>query len=381
MRINQVSLNSYTFQHRAQTKKPAVTSVPNYSCNSLLPLYQIPFLGQNHQGRSVDVIDYFKFKKMRPSTKEFYRKKCADFQNMVNVQELRNQDKKYLPLLDDKVMEQFIDVCNIYKNMKDNPIICLGRSPKWFLNGALWLKDSIDDYKFAAFSGYWYLIDKYGDLYKSDKLAPTEEEKKSYKRYLNSIRVTPKHIVDVCEKTGKKVIITDYIGFGKGMCSFLDLMSEYAQEQGCLEEFADSIKIVTIGSQEYKSRFYFDDEDIPAPRVQFPESLWEYQNKIEQEYYDIPIEVFEQMLINENTNECRSSYYPHEAWTAYKPDKVKTGMIGEKKIQEIRAKNKRYLHNFAPTMCDYRNLLNFRILDYMDQKGILRESLNSKQWD
>ena len=87
------------------------------------------------------------------------------------------------------------------------------------------------------------------------------------------------------------------------------------------------------------------------------------------------------MLVNENTNECRSTYYPHEAWTAYKPHRVKTGMISEKKIDEFRARNPRYLNNFTPTMCDYRNLLNFRILDYMDQKGILRESLNSKQWD
>ena len=84
---------------------------------------------------------------------------------------------------------------------------------------------------------------------KSKKNEPTEIEKKNYKRYLSSIRVTPKHIVEVAEKTGKKVVITDYIGFGKGMCSFLDLMSEYAEEQGVLEKFAESIKIVTIGSR------------------------------------------------------------------------------------------------------------------------------------
>ena len=114
---------------------------------------------------------------------------------------------------------------------------------------------------------------------------------------------------------------------------------------------------------------------------QFPESLWDYQHLIEQEYHDIPSEVFEQMLINENTNECRSTYYPHEAWTAYKPNNVKTGMIGYKKIEELKQKHPRALHNFTPAMFDFRNLLNFRILDYMEQNGILRESLNSKQWD
>ena len=184
-----------------------------------------------------------------------------------------------------------------------------------------------------------------------------------------------------CKKTGKKVVITDYIGFGKGFCSFLDLMSEYAEEDGILEEFANSIRIVTIGCEEYRSEFFHPEDDIPYPRVQMPERLREYSNVIEQEYHDMPLNVFEQMLINENTNECRSTYYPHEAWTAYKPYNVKTGMIGKKKLEELREKNPRYLNNFTPAMCDFRNLLNFRILDYMEQNGILRESLNSKQWD
>ncbi len=382
MRINSISPKIYSnIQSRVLPQasfspcKQALPEVSNYA------KYPIPFLGQNHKGRTVDVIDYSKFKKMRESTKEFLRRKCADYQSTASVEELTNKDKKYLPLLDDKSMKQFIDVCKIYTKYKDNKIICLGRSPKWFLNGALWLKDGIKDYDFVAFSGYWYLMDKNGNLVKSEKNAPTDEEKSAYKKYLNSLRVSPEEIVKSYKETGKKVIITDYIGFGKGMCSFLDVMSEYAQEQGILEEFANSIKIVAIGSQEYKSRFYYDDEYIPAPRVQFPERLWKYQDKIEQEYHDMLLEVFEQMLVNENTNECRSTYYPHDAWTAYSPARVKTGMITEKRIQELRMRNPRYLNNFAPTMCDYRNLLNFRILDYMDQNGILRETLDSRQKD
>ena len=382
MRINSISPKFYyNFQPKTSPANSLVPPEYKFATTPNFAPYYIPFLGHSHKCRTVDVIDYSKFKKMREGTKEFLRKKCADYQNAVSVDELSNKNKKYLPLLDDKSMEQFIDVCNIYKQYKDNKIVCLGRSPKWFLNGALWLKDGIKDYDFVAFSGYWYLIDKSGNLVKSEKNAPTIEQKNAYKKYLKSLQTTPQDIVQSYKETGKKVIITDYIGFGKGMCSFLDVMSEYAEEEGILEEFANSIKIVAIGSQEYKSRFYFDDEYIPAPRVQFPERLWKYQDKIEQEYHDMPLEVFEQMLVNENTNECRSTYYPHDAWTAYSPARVKTGMISEKKIEELRARNPRYLNNFAPTMCDYRNLLNFRILDYMDQNGILRESLDSRQKD
>ena len=40
----------------------------------------------------------------------------------------------------------------MYNKYKGQPIICLGRSPKWFLNTSLWMKDGIDGYDFVAFS-------------------------------------------------------------------------------------------------------------------------------------------------------------------------------------------------------------------------------------
>ena len=57
----------------------------------------------------------------------------------------------------------------------------------------------------------------------------------------------------------------------------------------------------------------------------------------------------------------------------------KKGGTPEKRLEELREKNTRYLNNFTPAMCDFRNLLNFRILDYMEQKGILRERLGDIQ--
>ena len=86
-------------------------------------------------------------------------------------------------------------------------------------------------------------------------------------------------------------------------------------------------------------------------------------------------EVFNEMLLNQNTNECRSTYYPHDAWTVYSPDKFKTGLIRDmskvEKLLEI-FKNEKYITAFTAPMQDYRNLLNFRILDYLNSKGMLR---------
>lgn len=356
--------------------------------NKKIPLasYQamsgINFMGEGSKEdfRKVPDIDYFAYHNMSEHMKKLLRKKCVDFNQKVKSSELENVNKKYLPLMDDKTMGQFIDVCKVYCNLKNEPILCLGRSPKWFLNTALWMKDGIEDYKFVAFSKFWYRHSSDG-MKRMDSMAPTKDEIKAYKKYLKSIQADPKHIVDVHKKTGKKVVITDYIDTGKGACSFLDVMSTIAEQDGVLEDFAKSIRIVAIGSMEYIESRYYDDELISEPTVPLPEKLMPYKKEIKQEFHNMPLRVFEQMLINENTNECRASYYPHETWTVYQPNRFRTGMLTEKKLEELRKKCPRNMNNFTPAMRDYRNLLNFRILDYLSEQGLLRENLNSKQWD
>ena len=388
MKINAISYGQYygvNQQPKIETQKAqqivkAVSKDINYNNSYNIPIDFISFSGERNSSRKVPDIDYFTYKSMSPNMKKFLRKKCIEFNNEVNSSELKNESKKYLPLMDDKIMKEFIEVCKIYKKLKNEPILCLGRSPKWFLNTALWMEDGIDDYKFVAFSKFWYRNSNDG-LVRMDRYAPTEAEKKAYKRYLKNIQADPKHIVDVHQKTGKKIVITDYINTGKGACSFLDLMSEIAEEEGILEEFAKSIRILGIGCLEYTEKRYYDDEEFSIPSVQLPERLMPYKKEIKQEFHNMPIELFEQMLINENTNECRSSFYPHEAWTVYKPNRYRTGMLTDKKINELKGKNPKCMSNFTPAMRDYRNLLNFRILDYLDKKGLLRENLNSKQWD
>ena len=139
-------------------------------------------------------------------------------------------------------MDEFIKTAKIYSKYKDQPIICLGRSPKWFLNAALWMKDGIDDYKFVAFSKYWYWPDKVEGVKKmSPQFCPTDKEVAEYRKYLNRIKADPKTIVDNFEKTGKKTVITDYISTGKGVASFLDVMGNYADDLGILEKFSKEV--------------------------------------------------------------------------------------------------------------------------------------------
>ena len=334
--------------------------------------------------RSVPHIDYDNFKSLNIYRKEKLRAQYNNFE--LDTSKLVDNRYHYMPLRSEKDMDSFLDVAKMYTKYKDHPIICLGRSPKWFLNASLWMKDGIDDYKFVAFSKYWYMKDPVEGVRRRDHLAPTEQEVKSYRRYLKSIQADPKTIVDNYKKTGKTTIITDYISSGKGASSFLEIMANYADDLGILEDFSKSIEFVGIGNMQYLENFFYDDENISVPKVMMPEILQKYDKNIKQTYYEIKnYSMFNDMLINQNTNECRSTYYPHEAWTVYNPKHFKTGLIVDmKKVQNIKRQltqegyEKKHMSHFTAAMFDYRNLLTFRILDALDQRGLLKENHKDK---
>ena len=327
--------------------------------------------------RTVPHIDYEEYMAMTKASKQRFRKRYQNFltDKTIDKSELFDQKSPYLPLRSEKEMDEFIKTSRMYLNYKDHPIICLGRSPKWFLNAALWMKNGINDYKFVAFSKYWYRPDSDEGIVRLNKAAPTAEEEMAYRKYLKRIKADPQTIVDHMKKTGKKTVITDYVCSGKGACSFLEIMANYAKDLNILDEFSKSIQIVGIGSMEYLEDLNPYLETYSVPKVPLPEILKKFEQNIKQEFYDMDYNMFQEMLINQNTNECRSTYYPHNAWTVYKPDQFKTGLIKDmKKVKEIakKLKGKDQLSSFTPAMYDFRNLLNFRILDALWERGLLK---------
>lgn len=341
------------------------------------PLYNISFGLRFNPNRLVGDVDIETYHIMNERAKERYRNLCNTFSTNeeIDQSELFDKKSKKLPLGHPQTMEKFIETSKIYLKYKDQPIICLGRSPKWFLNTAFWMKDGIPPYKFVAFSHYWYRKNEKDELIKISKNAPTQEEEMAYRTYLDRIGVSPQKIVETKRKTGKNTVITDYICTGKGACSFLDVLSRYAKEQGVLEEFSKSIDIVGIGSMDYMEFLNPYADEISVPRVPMPPLLEPYEKNIKQVFYNIDYNVFEEMLLDSNTNECRSSFYPHDAWTEYSPDLFKTGLYNDKEFIERmkdKFKDDKYIITFTAPMQDYRNLLNFRILDYLNSQGVLR---------
>ena len=339
------------------------------------------------RGRTVDDIEFDNYKAMiAPERKnkrivEFYRRRCVDFTNDLIEDSNNIVDKKFttLPLDSDMKMDAFIETSKIYTRYKDYQIVSLGRSMKWFLNAATWMKDGIDGYKMAAFSGRWYQPSGNGNVDRRNIAAPTEEEIVAYRKYLKNKRLDPKSIVNEFEKNGRKTIITDYVCTGKGFTSFLEVMADYAADQKVLERFSKSIELVKFGSKTYFEKL-FNQEYVSDPYVCMPPKLLPYEKNIKQVYYDMDYDMFREMLLNQNTNECRSTYYPHFAWAKYNPDRFRTGKAAPKELEALAEKygSKRLFINFNELLGDFRNYLNFRILDGLNTRNMLRDALPKK---
>ena len=401
MKVNSIAANystpinrkNYAVETKINKAPSNVTNTISYEKLPLGNIYgaKINFTGEQGEKRTlrkalIPRINFEDYKKMTESEKEDFRKKYKVFQYRDDINYLVDNKPEHLamPLQSEETMDKFIEVADWYNKYKDHPIICLGRSPKWFLNTSLWMKDGLENYDFAAFSGYWYRPDPVDGMIRVKNSGPTQEEYEAYKKYLTDIEADPLSIIIKADKAGEKAIITDYVETGKGFTSYLDVMADIAEDQGVLDKFGKSFDILSIGSLEYtEDRKNLEYKPDP-PKVIMPEKLQSYdigknlweQGEIKQEYFDMSRKVFDDMLYNQNSNECRSAFYPHYYWGYFSPNKYKTNNVHDpKEVQELLT----HLHSdspifdFDPLMSDFRNLLNFRILDALNQRNLLKE--------
>ena len=405
MQISKIQYQTNLYQNlnsqapQKNVKHDAIQCANNSNPYKQIPLYyqydaKISFSGKvkdpnKYQQRGVPDIDYDYYMSMSPNKKKLFRRLYFDkFEKRKYTSKLFNPQNVTLPLKNERTMDEFIKVAKMYAAFKDQPILCLGRSPKWFLDAAKWMKNGIDDYNFIAFSGYWFYPHPVDGVRLIEGAQPTAEETAAYRRYLVSKQADPASLVKTFNETGKKTVLTDYIDTGKGVSSFLDLMAKFAKDQGVIHEFPDAFQIMTIGSISYREERLnlSDDAPIETPEVRMPPSLAPYAKRktpslfhtyrIPQEFHDINYSLFMEMLINENTTECRSSYYPHSAWPIYRPDRFRTGFIRDmskvKKLLEHKDLTQKSVADFSLPMADFRNLLNFRILDALNARELLK---------
>lgn len=344
--------------------KPANANCPISSPVNFCATDTVVFTSRHRKIPNIEIEEYSKLSEV---DKIWLREKSKSFHQRVNPSELYTQKEQYLPLSHEYEMKEFVDFSSHYNSAKGAPILCLGRSPKWPLSVSLWMKDGIEDYTFVPFSKSWY--DRKIDLMNGDtwlvrnpSRAPNQEQEEAYKKYLKIIGVDPKNIIKNTQKAGTETVITDYLETSRGMTSFLEVMSNLAEEQGVLEEFAKSIRFIVIGSNEYSTNKFFPMKEIaPPPKVILPDklssvvpkSLWNPPYPKQEYHTELSQTVFEQMFIYENANESRSGWYSKDNWTK----------MGSEYL----------MPKFKQGLQDFRNLLNFKILDYLEANNLLRK--------
>ena len=147
------------------------------------------------QQPTVPLIEIEAYKAMSEEEKNQYRQLYRDFSKRPDLNELFDlkPEHKCLPLQTEHEMEKFLDVVKWYNNFREHPIVCLGRSPKWFLNANLWMQGGIQDhYTFTAFSKYWYRPDYREGMKLLPAAKPTAEEYAAYKEYLKETQADPR---------------------------------------------------------------------------------------------------------------------------------------------------------------------------------------------
>ncbi len=378
--INMLLISPVSYNFRANWVSSGNTNIRrSFMAQKADTFTKVAFTGNPQSGKRIARdIEYEQYVALSEEEKADLRNKYDRFYSLIDINELyakERTEKNLLPLASDQDMENFLNVSEGYNKYKDNQIICVGRSPKWFLNTSIWMKDGIEDYIFSAFSSNWYHRNRNGvgpKLYKDEDKMPTKEQEVAYRNYLKSIDCDPASLVKKAQETGKQIIITDYIHSGCGLTSYLDLMSRFAKDQGCLDEFANSIYLYTIGSEEYFEDLGLDNY-FYQPRVLLPELLQPYSAVIEQDYHDLSARTLKSILIDKNTNECRSTYYPPAAWNIYNPNTYKTGQIADEELKKMPRVIDGEVNKFTDAMKDYRNLMNFRILDYLYANDLLKD--------
>ncbi len=135
------------------------------------------------------------------------------------------------PLTEQKALENLYEAAKELSSLFPNArMFALGRTPLWFLEMAKLLDENPERYSSIAFSKNWYELGEDGSLQQSQTKALTTEQIASYRDYLSSIHLDLKTIISQAEG-GKKTVIVDYVREGKGIASFLSILSDWAEEE------------------------------------------------------------------------------------------------------------------------------------------------------
>lgn len=334
--IDTVSFNKLnTFANKQEKKtnsseslsincKSTVNSLNNTN-SSIISYKNIAFKGKIETIKDMNIDEYHK---LSGSDKISLRKEYSGNKYALG---------STMPLATDAEADNFLKVSEkVVKNYKNDHIVGLGRSPLWFLEAAKLKKDGIENYTPAAFSGGWfYQVPDTEKLQRIEAQAPNKEQTKAYRDYLTKLNLDPEMIVKQNKQTGKKVVIVDFLDTGKGVHSFIDFLQSWADEKKLdKNSFKKALSVHSIESMENPSPY--------SPPSQVGRDVTLVKGSIYRDFFS-------------GTTGAKNALgikYPPEKWGKIDP-------LASQKIE--------------PKIKHFKNLVKFRLLDYLASKKMLRK--------
>ena len=164
---------------------------------------------------------------------------AKEIEKNLSLKEIRSIQKELacLPNREQskKLFEVLISQYLLEKYPAENHVICsLGGSPSVFIPVLQFLKpDFWENFRHIAFSGSWFAVKNiYGNTTQLELRGwltkqPSKEKITAYRKYLESIGITPKTLV-----SGEKIyVILECIGRGSGLFSFATIIFDWVKEE------------------------------------------------------------------------------------------------------------------------------------------------------
>lgn len=187
------------------------------------------------------------FQELSPSEKETFEKEFR-FYFATDNEEKRE-------VFADWWIDAFLKLQNeIFPQYPRDYILGLGQSTAWLLEAREIIEEEASRYFHIAFSGCFFSFSGNGKEIpicshcgqeKPDQFAPglclqkmepspSKAQIAGFREYLTSLGLEPKTILKSCEENGNRLVVMDYVLSGRGLLSFIDCYSNWAEEQGVL---------------------------------------------------------------------------------------------------------------------------------------------------
>jgi len=215
-------------------------------------------------------------------------------------------------LMDDGLMAELVTAADELRGSYDEKSVfySLGQTPAYILKTAQYREEmegrsQKKRYRSIAFSKHWYDSDGSNEhnLSEDENEKPGEEKVEAYRKYLQRIGFSPRHIARRYKKKEKQTVLVEYTCRARGLASFLALLRDWISETEYGDEIEQALIIHTY----------------PHPRFRYLNELSGFKLTHATTYLDLMV----YLSCDKNSKEFDDRlvlHYPHEKWLEQDPN-------------------------------------------------------------